>query len=206
MKTTKFGRYFSAGLAVSAALLLVAGCGSGGGTDTLTPGYVAVTTSPGAATGRYQDIVFAAITPKRVFARGEVVPITFTVQNAGIRDATFGFYTTSTQPQITVLPADGTISTETGQLVRLLSRTDPISTAVVVDTPRTITLAPGQSQTLTLQWNQISSEDSSAGTGFAQVAPGVYKIRPNVSVNSLSGVDLPAGLLGTTLPLEIEIQ
>lgn len=78
------------------ATLLAAGCGSGGSNAPAQTATVLPVASPSpsdgpvSATGRYQDLVFSVTAPKRVYARGETIPLTMTVQNTGSTNHALG--------------------------------------------------------------------------------------------------------------------
>ena len=195
-----------AGLAVAASLFLLAGCGSGGGTSpsmSISPPLVVTTPSPSptptpspsptpdgpvSATGRYQDLVFTVTAPKRVYAHGEVVPLTFTVQNTGTTDA-FSDYVFHRYL------FDGEVKTPDGQtfLSTLVNRAGGGGNL----TSGRIVYQAGQTITYQTEWYQ---------TGTQSLAmPGMYRVRAYMTVDNLNGNPVSVYTLGTDF-LDIVVQ
>ena len=164
----------------------LSGCGGGGGNRSL-----AQMSGPVSATGRYADLRFAVSAPKRTYAVGETIPLTFTVQNTGAADETVLHYFTVT---------DGAVSLPNGLQVARLNQ-GAVFPGIVLDKPYTLRFPAGQTQSFPMQWNQ----QTSVGQGGTQAPPGVYRIRAYVDVDNLSGRTVPLGTLGTD-DLTVEIK
>ena len=190
-------------VAVAASL---AGCGGGGGSSNPTVSVpkavlpasptpapnVDPTNGPVSATGRYQDLVFNLTTPKTVYARGEAVPLVFTVQNNSSEDTTF-YYS-----NLAGAPYNGDILGADGQYVRGRIIYSHAGADSIDDLP-TITIAAGETATFSMKWDQLNQSFN------AQVPPGVYRIRGFIDQVGLNPPRPNGGVL-TTDYLSVEVK
>ncbi len=181
---------FAAASATLALLIPLSGCGSGDGTSSIAPNVTLPTPTPSTsasatptatpsptatptpsptpsgpvtATGQFQDLIFTLTTPKRTYAVGEMVPLTFTVQNTGGKEVTFS----STSPYF----AAAEVTDANGGYVSLFdNRTESRSRLTVI---HTLVVPAGQTQTFSMEWGTQSNNTMP----FDQTAPGNYSIR-----------------------------
>ncbi len=189
-----FAKRFLPALLVAGTVSLAAngGCGSGGGTSPIPPNYALPTTTPtptptdGPETtrGSYQDLHVTFTVPKHNYAVGEVVPMTFTVQNKGTTNATF--------QNVSNTFVDTAIRTPDGKNVSAVSSTEVTDTIKPARLTQvyTLVLAAGQTRTFFLQWDQTAKFFTPDGNP-TQTAPGTYVLTGEITPSDLNGSPTP---------------
>lgn len=169
------------GLALLLGLLTAAGCGGGSkeaDSQTPAPGYDTAGRGGGdpvTVTSRYQDLEFTLTLPKTRFAPGEAVPITATVRNTGMQEV----HTTVIGPIFRGSAWNGDT---------------PIWSYVVggVGGSTRLILAPGQSETRSMVWNQRGNATNGLYSGEGDyVRPGQYTLRAVFAAYTINGVEVP---------------
>ena len=165
------------------APLFLSGCGGGGSASPQTSG-------PVSATGRYAHLRFSATAPKRTYAVGEPIPLTFTVQNTGTTEENILLYRGA---------LNGAVSLPNGLQVATLNQSAVYPGNIVP--LQSMAFPPGETKTFAQRWDQQTAADQ----GGTQAPLGKYRIRVYFDVDTLSGRTVPAGDLGTD-NLTIEIK
>ena len=175
-----------------ASVCLLSGCGGGGGENTYrSPPTVAPTKGLVSATGRFQDLVFTATAPKRIYAVGENVPLTLTVENQGSAD----HYSLVSYFNRTV---DAIVYAENGEDLGTIVF-PPNGAGGPVDVP--LVYEAGKSRSFSLTWHQSTFLPNQR----EPLPRGTYRLRLFIGVDNLDGSPTPEHALGTD-DLEIIIQ
>ena len=173
-----------AATAVVGTLLMLGGCGSGGGTSpTSNPTPTPITTPDTSVTTtrQFPGGVLSFTLQKRTYAVGEVVPMTITVQNTGTEPisgvSSSPYYTLCTVRTtddrygniVNFFDESSSTTTKGGRAEK--SRQEPAPILY----PRSI--AAGETRTFSLLWNQMYRADLGK-----QVPPGTYYLRAELGI------------------------
>ena len=155
--------------------VMLAGCGGGDNTE---PAPTTVT-----STGQYQSLQFT-LTTRTAFRRGETVPITFTVKNVGAQTVTAFLG----PPE-----ADAQVSQGGRQIWRWSD--GKVFPAVVYD----LSLAPGESKTYQLDWDQKDSQGN-------LVPSGTYALKSWFTARRINGAPVSPEQDLAAQPIEVVIR
>ena len=149
------------------------------------------------ATGRFENFLFIVTAPKRVYAVGEVVPMTFTVVNTTQQDITYNFF---------VAPPDGQVSTlREGFITALIERHVVSGDLSGLPPLQPFFYAAGETKSFALQWDQKRFIYDHGVVRKEQVPRGVYLIDTFLTQETEERGISPARLLGAD-NLEIEVR
>lgn len=166
-------------------LILLTGCGGGGSSSSGSSSNNGSVTT----TGQYQTLRFTLTAPKRVYARGEAVTLTFTVKNTGTQTATL------------VSPRFSALLT-VGQNNQMIWRQAPGGGGGI---NLSFTLLPGETKVFNPSWLQVSN-GGNVTHPETPVSSGRYLVKAYLDSISVDGASVNDEQQLSAAPLEVEVK